>query len=156
MRIPALRERSDDIPLLVGHFLERYARQFGRPIEGVTGPAMQLLQRYAWPGNVRELRNVLERMVILGPNPRIAPEDLPAEIRFGVGVGASSPATSSAPTPGCPFELPEQGVDLEAVERGLLAQALARTSGNQSAAARLLGITRYALRYRMEKFGVGL
>ena len=75
------------------------------------------------------------------------PSDLPPELRFGS-------APSGTTVRGCPFVLPEDGVDLEAVERGLLAQALDRTNGNQSAAARLLGISRYALRYRMEK-GLG-
>ena len=109
--------------------------------------AMGLLQRYRWPGNVRELRNVVERSVILLQGDIIQPNDLPLEIRL-----AASGSTSSGAA--CPFVLPEDGVDLEAVERGLLEQALSRTSGNQSAAARLLGITRYALRYRMAKFGL--
>jgi two-component system NtrC family response regulator len=94
---------------------------------------------------VRELRNVIERLVLLGLDDVIGASDLPTELRFAGKAAA-------AVTGSCPFELPEQGVDLEAVEKGLLQQALARSSGNQSAAARLLGISRYALRYRMEKF----
>ncbi|MEQ1507938.1 MAG: sigma-54 dependent transcriptional regulator [Myxococcota bacterium] len=158
IRVPPLRERPTDVPLLVEVFLDRFARSFGRnpdrdapsvrmstlpPLTGVDGEAMTMLQRYRWPGNVRELRNVLERVALLCPEEIVRPEHLPSEIRFA-GAGA-------APD-GCPFVLPEQGVDLEAVERGLLQQALSRTGGNQSAAARLLGISRYALRYRMEKF----
>jgi transcriptional regulator with PAS, ATPase and Fis domain len=145
LRVPALRERPSDIPLLVEHFLERFNRQFGRQVRGVDGEAMTLLQHYRWPGNVRELRNVLERLVILGPDDVIGADDLPAEIRFAA---RTHPMVSG----NCPFELPAEGVDLEAVERGLLQQALARANGNQTQAAKLLGISRYALRYRMEKF----
>ncbi len=143
--VPALRERREDIPVLVHHFVERLNKSFGRSVRGTSGSAMELLQRYAWPGNVRELRNVIERTVILLQEDVIQPSDLPSELRLHSG--GQAPGTS----PGCPFLLPEEGVDLEGVERGLLEQALARTNGNQSAAARLLGISRYALRYRMEK-----
>ena len=93
---------------------------------------------------MRELRNVIERAAILTEHEVLRPSDLPATIRH-----ARSPQPE-----GCPFELPEEGVDLEQVERGLLIQALDRTDGNQSASARLLGISRYALRYRMEKHGL--
>jgi DNA-binding NtrC family response regulator len=146
IEVPSLRERREDIPLLVQHFVEKLNRSFGRNVKGTAGRAMEMLQRYRWPGNVRELRTVVERAVILLQGDVIQPSDLPPEIRV-----ASSASGGSNP---CPFVLPEEGVDLEAVERGLLEQALGRTNGNQSAAARLLGITRYALRYRMEKFGV--
>ncbi|MFN7145404.1 MAG: sigma-54 interaction domain-containing protein, partial [Myxococcota bacterium] len=145
IEVPALRERREDIPALVHHFVERLNKSFGRSVKGTSGAAMDLLQRYRWPGNVRELRNVMERTVILMQEDVIQAADLPPELRFQGGSGAAPV------TPGCPFVLPEEGVDLEGVERGLLEQALARTAGNQSAAARLLGISRYALRYRMEK-----
>ena len=147
LRLPALRERREDIPSLAGHFLEKFARSFGRPILGFDGSAMAVLQRYRWPGNVRELRNILERVVILAPGPMIRPDDLPAEIRW------AAPAATTL-LENCPFILPEDGVDLEAVEKGLLVQALQRTEGNRSAAAKLLGISRHALRYRLEKFGL--
>ena len=147
LRVPALRERKEDLPLLVGVFLERFNRAFGRHVQGVTGDAMSLLQAYAWPGNVRELRNVLERLVILGTSEHIEPDHLPAEIRYARPIAAATLGE-------CPFVLPESGVDLEGVERGLIAQALDRTAGNQTAASRLLGVTRYTLRYRMQKFGL--
>ncbi len=143
--LPPLRNRAEDIPALLDHFLTRFSKQFGRTVKGVSGEAMQMLTSYSWPGNVRELRNVIERMVILGPDEVIQPSDLPSEVRFAVGSGPRN-------VEGCPFTLPEDGIELEAVERGLIAQALQRTEGNQSAAARLLGISRYALRYRMDKF----
>ena len=145
VRLPPLRERRADLPALVSHFLERFSREFSRDVKGISGSAMALLQSYAWPGNVRELRNVIERVVILGPEGLVEPSDLPSEIRFARGDSGRGPD-------GCPFLLPSDGIDLEAVERGFIAQALDRTHGNQSAAARLLGITRFALRYRMDKF----
>lgn len=145
IKVPSLRDRALDVPLLIEHFVDRFSRSFNRPRPGFDGKAMALLQAYPWPGNVRELRNIMERLVLLGPSDVIRPDDLPSEIRWsrseGTGAGGD-----------CPFELPEEGIDLEAVEKGLIGQALARTGGNQSAAARLLGISRYALRYRMEKF----
>jgi DNA-binding NtrC family response regulator len=144
VEVPPLRDRSTDVPLLVGHFLSTFAKRFGRTIEGIDGDAMERLEDYRWPGNVRELRNVVERMVLLARGERLGMDDLPAEIQFG----------RRATTKAGGFLLPEEGVDLEEVERSLLTQALERTGGNQSASARLLGITRYALRYRMEKFGL--
>jgi two-component system response regulator AtoC len=149
LKLPSLRERRDDIPLLVSHFLARFNPQFGRAVEGVDGDAMALLASYDWPGNVRELKNVLERLVILGTDGRITAADLPAEIRFA---HISPPSTTSTGT--FTFTLPEGGVNLEQIERELVVQALARTQGNQSAAAKLLGISRFQLRNRIEKFGL--
>ncbi len=147
IEIPPLRRRGSDVRLLVSHLIERMNRDLGRRVEGIAPDALTSLERYAWPGNVRELRNVIERIVILeGGEGLIRLEHLPPEIRFGQSVEQR--------VPGCPFELPAEGVDLEQVERGLLVQALERTGGNQTGAARLLGISRYALRYRMEKFGL--
>ncbi len=146
VHIPALRDRRTDVPELVNTFVASFNRRFSRDLEGVDGEAMALLEAYNWPGNVRELRNVVERLVLLAPENIVRVEHLPAEIQY-----ARTPTpTSSA----CPFILPEEGVDLEAVECGLIEQALARTDCNQSASARLLGITRYALRYRIEKYGL--
>ncbi len=139
--VPALRDRMEDVPLLVQHFLERSRATFGRSVRSISQEAVACLRGYAWPGNVRELRNVIERAVILLRGDVVELADLPSEV------------TGLRPTPvSGPFMLPAEGVDLEAVEKGLLVQALDRTQGNQSAAARLLRISRYALRYRMEKF----
>jgi two-component system response regulator AtoC len=143
--VPPLRERREDLPLLVDHFVQRFNQDFRREIKGVSEEALDLMQRYRWPGNVRELRNVVERIVILEPTDVIQARHLPPEIRYSQG---ASQATSG------PFILPEEGVDLEELERNLIQQALDRTSNNQSASARLLGISRYALRYRMEKHGL--
>ena len=140
IEVPSLRERKEDLPLLVDHFVERFNKEFRREVRGVSEEAMKLLSAYSWPGNVRELRNVIERIVILEADDVIRADHLPAEIRYA-RVGQVD----------VPFVLPEGGVDLEAVERSLLYQAMERTEGNQSAAARLLGLTRYQLRYRLEK-----
>jgi DNA-binding NtrC family response regulator len=147
VELPPLRQRATDIPLLVAHLLEHFNRNLGRHVEGITPDALACLTRYQWPGNVRELRNVIERSVILNGNEGlIRIEHLPPEIRYGTRAIAPEEAGS--------FELPEEGINLEEVEKSFLVQALARTKGNQTAAARLLGISRYALRYRMEKFSI--
>ncbi len=145
--VPALRERREDIPALASHFVRRFNGEFGRGIRGISEEATRAMQAWHWPGNVRELRNVIERIVILegAEEGVLSLEHLPPEIRYG-GHGATSAKA--------PFTLPVEGVDLEAVERSLLIQAMERTEGNQSAAARLLSISRYALRYRLEKYGM--
>jgi two-component system response regulator AtoC len=144
IEVPPLRERREDVPLLVDHFIKRFNREFRREVTGVSEEAMGRLMAYQWPGNVRELKNVIERIVILEAREVIEATHLPAEIRYGR-------LSRSGGTSAVPFILPEDGVDLEAVERSLIEQAMDRTGGNQSAAARLLGISRYALRYRLEK-----
>ncbi|MCK6527296.1 sigma-54 dependent transcriptional regulator [Myxococcota bacterium] len=146
VNVPALRERSTDIPLLVQHFVVRLSKDMGRPVEGVSDEAMARMEAYEWPGNVRELRNVVERAVILSRTRWIGVEDLPPEL------GGSRPRLEQAVSHG--FVLPEDGVDLASLERDLVLQALDRSGGNQSEAARLLGLGRFALRYRMEKMGL--
>ncbi len=143
--VPPLRERGGDIPLLVQHFVDKLARDLGRPIAGIEPEALARLDAYEWPGNIRELRNVIERAVILCRTDRIQVGDLPRELGRG---------RMGAPAPQGQFTLPEGGLDLAALERDLVMQALQRCDGNQSKAARLLGIGRYALRYRMEKMGL--
>jgi DNA-binding NtrC family response regulator len=117
----------------------------GRPISSINSDAVARLDAYDWPGNIRELRNVIERAVILCRTDRIEVGDLPRELNRGK---LGTPAWQGA------FMLPEAGIDLAALERDLVLQALERCSGNQSKAARLLGIGRYALRYRMDKMGL--
>lgn len=141
LQVPPLRERREDIPALVEHFVERFNREYRRNVKEIAEEAMDRMQRYTWPGNVRELRNVLERALILEASDRLELSHLPAEIRLGRRDVSSGG-----------IQLPEEGLVLDEVERSLIQQALARTEGNQSASARLLGLTRYQLRYRMEKF----
>ena len=145
--MPALRQRTGDLPLLVAHFLDHFRRRIPGRLEGIEPDALQALQRYPFPGNVRELKNIIERIVTLHrEDTLIRLVHLPNEVRF------AGRTESGRPTG--PFILPEGGVDLEDVERNLLVQALERVQQNQTRAAKLLGITRYALRYRMEKFGL--
>ena len=148
LQVPPLRDRVSDVPLLTEHFLDGFNQRMGRAIEGVSKEALLALQAYEWPGNVRELRNVVERIVILEREADVIRlEHLPHELRNRAS-GRGGVASHAQ------FALPEDGIDLEDVERSFLIQALERSGGNQSAAARLLAISRYALRYRMEKFGL--
>ena len=145
--LPSLRQRAGDLPLLVSHFLDHFRRRIPGRLEGIEPEALSALQRYTWPGNVRELKNVIERIVTLHRDEQlIRMEHLPAEVRYAGRTEAGRPSGT--------FILPEGGVDLEEVEKSLLIQALERVKQNQTQAAKLLGITRYALRYRMEKFGL--
>ncbi len=146
--VPPLRERTGDIPTLVEHFLARFNAKFGRHVQGVSDDAMMRLQAYDWPGNVRELRNVLERAVIMEADEMLLGTHLPREL------GLAGMAASVGEHGQGSFVLPAEGIDLDELERSLLRQAVDRTDGNQSAAARMLGISRYALRYRLEKHGL--
>ena len=143
IRLPPLRERPEDIPALLEAFVDEIGRQVGRPAAGVSREARDKLLAYAWPGNVRELRNAVERAVILAEGGLITSEHLP------MAIGAPASRTP-VPSGG----LPPGGVDLEAVERGYVKQALEQAGHNKSRAARLLGLTRAQLYSRLEKYGL--
>ncbi len=146
IRVPPLREHAEDIPLLTAHFIARFNQEMKRQVRGVAPAAMELLQDYRWPGNIRELRNVVERAFILHANvDELRPEHLPPELR---GEGSRR---AEKPTP----TVPAEGLVLEDVEKRLIREALERSTGNQSKAARLLGISRDTLRYRLKKHGMG-
>ena len=145
IHLPPLRERPEDVLLLTERFLADLSRNVGRPAPGVSREARELLLSYAWPGNVRELRNALERAVILSEGGLVQAEHLPIAVaRSGVARAASAAA----------FELPPGGLDLDAVEKTLVAQALERAKNNRSRAARLLGLTRAQLYTRLERHGL--
>jgi len=136
LNIPPLRERKEDIPYLVEHF----AKKFGGEIsEG----AMERLMSYHWPGNVRELENVVERSVLLAQGPRVEPSDVKID---------TAPRRATAASGGDHF-LPE-GMTLDEYEQSVIREALKRANGNKSQAARLLGLTRNALRYRLAQMGI--
>jgi two-component system, NtrC family, response regulator PilR len=147
IRLPALRERRDDLPAFITQFLERFAAEAGRPVPRLTAEAERLLRAYDYPGNVRELANVVERAVTLADGDVVDAGVLPPSVR-----GATPPPASTA------AELPESGLDLQghldAVERRLLEQALAKTGGVKTEAARLLSVTFRSLRYRLAKYGI--
>ena len=142
LELPPLRQRREDIALLVDHFLADACERHGIEVRSLDAATLRALMEYGWPGNVRELANVVERLVLLAEDGVARVEDLPAEVRGG------------DPTGGCPFRLPAGGISWEAMEHGLLAQALGASDGNRAAAARLLGLGYKALLYRLEKHGM--
>ncbi|NIA21929.1 MAG: response regulator [Anaerolineaceae bacterium] len=144
--VPPLCDRRDDIEPLAAHFVKLYSVQLRRSVRDLTPEAIECMKAYHWPGNVRELRNVIERAVLLGSGDRIGPEDL--------GIGGEPMGRQSAATTPAAALLGPEGVDLQEVERQLVAEAMRRTGGNQTRAARLLHISRDQLRYRLEKFGL--
>jgi transcriptional regulator with PAS, ATPase and Fis domain len=135
VRIPALRERLDDVPLLAGYFIDLFNHQLGRAVRGLAASSAGPLRGYGWPGNIRELRNLIERAMLLQPGDLLAPEQY-------------IPSESLAPRL---FELPPEGIDLEDLELDLVTQALDRTGGNRTRAAELLGLTRHQIHYRIQK-----
>ncbi len=148
--IPPLREHKEDIPDLVSHFLVRFAQEHEREITGITPAALKLLMEYHWPGNVRQLENTVERGVALARGPMLEAEDIHLDAASSRGHSASGNAANTQS--GVPF-LPE-GMTLEQWEDGMVREALRRANGNKSQAARLLGLSRNALRYRLSKLGV--
>jgi len=135
IRVPALRERREDIPVLAAHFLSRYAGRYRRPVQRFDPAALQALKQYSWPGNVRELEHTIERAVLMSRSPDIQPADL-----------------SLSSQRGQPQNL--EDLSLEAVEAMLVRKALQRFQGNVSQAAEALGLSRGALYRRMEKYGL--
>ena len=161
--IAPLRERKEDIPYLVDHFIARFAREAGKPIEGITPAAMKLLTAFHWPGNVRELENIIERAVALFAGTVIDVGDIqldvspwqPPQADLALATGPAAGANSTGPnaaSPAAPF-LPD-GMTLEQYEDEIIREAVRRAGGNKSQAARLLGLSRNALRYRLSKMGV--
>ena len=134
-----LRQRKSDIPLLVDHFLARYAEENGKAIGEVSKEALDLLTRYAYPGNVRELQNIVERAVVMARGEVVTRADLPAEVQ------------QAAPEPVVADTLPAQ---VEELEKTAIAQALEQAGGVQSRAAELLGLTERNLRYKLKKYGL--
>ena len=141
LAIPALRERGDDIPLLADHFLALHARRYGKEGLVMSAAVRQALRSHRWPGNVRELRNIMEQAVLMASGTVVE------SLEFGrlddCGAGAPTPAGSSS-------------LNLEEVERSTIARALESARWNVSQAARVLGVTRDALRYRMDKHGLSV
>jgi DNA-binding NtrC family response regulator len=142
--LPSLRERSDDIPLLAREFLAEFATKYGKPLKGFTPDGSRSLLEHRWSGNVRELRNRVEMACILCPEESVGRADL-----FPQRKSAGADGTRESPV-----QLPEGGLDWEAAEAALLKEALHRSSGNLSKAARLMGLSRPKFRYRALKYGL--
>lgn len=142
--VPPLRNRTEDIPLLINVLSDILSKKHELKKAVYSRECLSLLNRYAWPGNIRELRNFCERMLILFSGRQVEIDNLPAEIRH------HTPERTS------PFILPDQGLDWAQLEKDLIIQALHKTRGNQSKAARLLGLTRDTFLYRIRKYAIDL
>lgn len=142
-----LRERQNDIPVLAKYFINEFNREFKKNLKGISKETEKYFKEYPWPGNVRELKNIIERAMILeSDEDYILPEHLPLEF--------TSEEVATANVKNIGIKIPPGGLDIEEVEKELIRQAVDITRGNQTKAARLLNITRDALRYRMQKFGL--
>jgi nitrogen regulation protein NR(I) len=173
VHIPPLRDRREDIPLLINYFLKKFAQAQGRPPKSILPAAVEMLERFHWPGNVRELENVIQRATVMAKGDVILPNDLPSEIS-SLPSSTADRATASPTVPPSSAGISNDLFDwtsvgrtlfrwaheqeklkiLPAVERELIIQALLETKGNQVQAAKLLGITRATLRKRVEKFKI--
>ena len=150
IRIPPLRERDHDAVLIARALLEETSRRYKLPLRALSPDAEVALRHYAWPGNVRELANTMERVVLFSDADPVRAEDL--GLPNGSQAGSSVSVLASG---GIRVDFPDAGLSLEAVERAVLVAAMEKAGGNQSEAARLLGISRDTLRYRIVKFGLG-
>ncbi len=155
IRVPPLRERREDVPLLAAHFLERYTREFGREIAGFTQAALESLQAYTWPGNVRELENEVQRAVIQADGEKfITPELLSARVRTNDAQAAPnqpSPELDPAEDDDCSGTLREM---MDRVEKRILARTLLTHGNNKTSAAKALGITREGLHKKLKGLGM--
>jgi len=161
--IPPLRERKEDVLPLVEFFIEHYNRKFRKSIRGISDDTRRLLLNHDWPGNVRELKNAIERAMILEDDPVLRPMYLPFSVAqqhahvtaFEHMSPSTAPATALSNGRSLPrLSIPDGGTSLEEVERALVEMALRQANGNQTHAAKLLDISRDALRYKMKKFGL--
>jgi transcriptional regulator with PAS, ATPase and Fis domain len=142
LNIPALRERKEDIPFLADHLVKKLSKDLGSPVNEISEGAVQRLMAYHWPGNVRELENVLERSMVLSTGPVLQADDIRLDMQL----------RSKVQSAGDHF-LPD-GMTLDDYEQSIIKEALKRANGNKSQAARLLGLTRNALRYRLTQMGL--
>lgn len=140
IRLPPLRERGEDIPLLADRFLEEFSAQHHREPKEVSGEAMRLLRLYAWPGNIRQLRNLIERMVVTVKDPLLQPEHLPEEIQA---------SREDART-----MVVSLGSSLKEIEREAIRRTLAEVTNHREKAAKLLGISLRALQYKIKEYGI--
>lgn len=141
INLPPLRNRRDDIPILIDFFISKHSRNSPRKIKGLTASARNLLMNYSWPGNVRQLESAIERALLLCEGDEISVEDLPLEIRH-----------ESSPSSNFNFKLPPEGISFEELEQSLITQAMEQTGWNITRAAKLLGLSFRTLQYRLEKF----
>jgi DNA-binding NtrC family response regulator len=156
IRLPALRERREDIPLLVDHFVKKFDARLNKKVSEVEPAALEVLSSYAWPGNIRELENVIERAVLFCDGSVLRASDLPSELgATAPGPPASPSAKDPAPAPTPSDGLKEQvKAAMSRLERELIVKALEQTGGNVTHAARLLKISRKGLQLKMKELGL--
>jgi DNA-binding NtrC family response regulator len=158
IRLPSLRERATDIPLLVMHFIRKFNARLKKEIDGVEPAALVHLTSYPWPGNIRELENVIERAVLFCDGRELRLSDLPAEVQ-GSSAGATPTSTPLPPLSSEPSS-PSDGLKeqvkaaMSRLERELIVRALEQTNGNVTHAARLLKISRKGLQLKMKELGL--
>jgi DNA-binding NtrC family response regulator len=175
IELPPLRQRRDDIPLLINHVITRSAEKLGKKIEGIDADARNALVAYNWPGNVRELENTLENMIVLAPGPRLTLQDVPAYITSAY---SSAPAYSSSanpaaepstaapsstaivpapaghPSPGPTTAITLAGMNLAELEKKAIEETLASVHGNREQAAKILGIGERTLYRKIKEYGL--
>lgn len=165
--LPPLRERGDDIDLLINFFIRKFSKQLGKKVEGISPEAIELLRNYEWPGNVRELQSVIRRSLLMATGPVIVPENVNAELKNSNrkmidAIGLTNPTTQVSSIGVDAFvqnRIDEGSNDiyaetLEMMERKLITKILSETAGNQSQAAELLRITRGSLRNKIRALGI--
>jgi Nif-specific regulatory protein len=145
--VPPLRERLADIPLLAEHFLETFRQHAGRRIDGFAPQTLELLSRYSWPGNIRELRNVVERAVVLGAGPTIAPEDVSLAPLAPVAALTTQPVTANGDAPSV-----YRAITLDQLEKEHILATLEALHGNKSRAAAVLGVERSTLDRKLKRY----
>jgi len=143
VNLPPLRERGSDIKALAEFFLEKYSKAAGITLDGISKQALKLLMNYSWPGNVRQLESVIERSILMAESNYVEPEDLPSEITACASLAG-----------GINFDLPAEGIDFEALEKGVIIKAMERAEWVIGKAAPLLGMSYKTLQYRLDKFEI--
>ncbi|MFN3479793.1 MAG: sigma-54-dependent transcriptional regulator [Thermodesulfovibrionales bacterium] len=143
IELPPLRHRREDIPELVKHFIEKYNNEFGKRVKAIEPSAMKALTEYSWPGNIRQLESVIERAVLMCDSDTIKIEEIKTELKIPMSSGILD------------FDLPDEGINFENLEKELLKKAMAKANNVAARAARLLGMSYKTFWYRWEKFGLG-
>lgn len=146
LKVPPLRDRKEDLALLVNYFIEQFAKANGKNIRGITPGAMKMLSDYEWPGNIREVKNIIERMIVLSSGKDLTEENVPDDIKYRTGGRVSAPAENGNGGAG-------QSEKIHDMERELIARILREANGNKSVAAKKLGISRRTLYRKLDEYG---
>jgi DNA-binding NtrC family response regulator len=142
VELPSLKERKEDIPLLVGFFINKYNHEFGKKVKSVNDGALKALKDYYWPGNIRQLESVIERSVLMSDHDVISLNDIRSDLKIPGGTGTFD------------VDIPDEGINFEELEKMLIKKAMAKTNNVAARAARLLGMSYKTFWYRLEKFGI--